>query len=48
LAQLWTTASSDPAHLNIITPEPGSIIVWSLGALGLCIPAVRRRLKIGK
>jgi hypothetical protein len=48
ILQGWTTASSDPAHLNVVTPEPGAIVIWSLGALGLCIPAVRRRLKIGK
>jgi hypothetical protein len=39
--------SADPADINI-APEPGAIVIWSLGALGLCIPAVRRRLKIGK
>jgi hypothetical protein len=39
--------SSDPANIDIL-PEPGAIVIWSLGALGLCVPAVRRRLKIGK
>ncbi len=30
-----------------ITPEPGSLLVWGLGALGLVVAAARRRLTWG-
>src|SRR5207248_848160 len=34
----WQLTSRDPAEIDIL-PEPGAIVIWSLGAIGLCIPA---------
>ena len=43
VAQGWTTASSDPAHLNVIVPEPASIVMWTLGFGFAAVAAYRRR-----